>query len=209
MRQLLQTDLTSTSANHDAAVLQAARNFARFEAAPILEPSIPGSARPPHRWLIAGWSVAAGIVAIVVTGVALREQALRHRLEALTEQSRAISASRVGMLLSPVLSPGMTRGAQPLAELVVPEGVSVVELRLELATTGTQPGYEMDLNTRAGKTVWHGEARAPQARGAQGILTAEIPVSFLTPGDYELSLRESNSSPPGQVDYYYFKVRRE
>jgi hypothetical protein len=208
LRQLLQTHLPSTSADHDAAVLQAARNFARSEASPALEPSTPRSARPTRRWLGASWAVAAGVVAIVVTAAVWREQALRHQLEVLTKQSGAISASRVVMLLSPVLSPGVTRGPDSLAEVVVPPGVSVVHLRLELATTVTQRGYEVDLTTRAGRAVWHGKAPTVQARG-QGILTAEIPATVLVPGEYELSLRDASKSPPGQVDYYYFKARRE
>jgi hypothetical protein len=208
LRQLLQTPLPSTSAEHDAAVLQAARNFARSEAPLTLGPAAARSARPSRRWLATGWAAAAGIAAIVVTGAAWREQVLRRQPDVLTEQSNA--SSRAAMLLSPVLSPGMTRGQASLTEVAVPAGASVVNLRLELATpTAVRPGYRIDLNTLAGTTVWRGEAPAAQAHGQQGIVTAEIPAAVLASGDYELSLRESTASPPGQVDYYYFKVRRE
>ena len=220
LRQLLEAHQPSTSAAHDAAVLQAARSFSQSDAPLAHKSSTPGSVRRARQWLVVSWAVAAGVVAIIVTGASWREQALHHQVQALTEQRAAltrtvidlqgrVSVPQVVMLLSPVLHPGITRGDESVAVVAIAQGVNVIRLRLELATTNNQPSYELNLATRTGKQVWQGEARTVQAQGPEGILSADVPVSSLGSGEYELSVRDSTKTPNAQTDYYYFKVRRE
>jgi hypothetical protein len=219
LRHMLQSRVSSTSAPHDAAVLKAARDFARADVPVRLE----GSASPPN--LSSGrpwsgvsrvWYAAAGVMAVIVTGAVWREHTLRREVQALAAErvglTRATADRRGGnrqppafVLLSTVLSPGGLRGADSLAEVLIPSGAGAVRLRLESDPAADRRADEIVLATRAGIPVWQGRPLAIQTGGAQEILIAEIPATLLAPGEYELSLRRAN----GQPDYYYFKVTRE
>jgi len=216
LRHMLQSQLSSTSAAHDAAVLKAARDFSRAQVPVGRDGPTPRSSSRARRLLVTSWVAAAAITAIVITGALWREQAFHREVQALTEERAALTRrvaelqggsrqTQVLTLLSTVLTPGVTRGEDSFAEVEIPPDVGAVRLRLEVAPTANRRNYEMSLATRAGKEVWRGGPLAINTRGSPQTLTAEIPATLLGSGDYELSLREGN----GQTDYYYFKVRRE
>jgi hypothetical protein len=120
----------------------------------------------------------------------------------------AVPAPQVSMLLSAVLSPGLTRGAGDLPQISIPKGVSVVRLRLDVSITLDQRSSVLHL-TRSGKQVWQGGPLEVYVRDSHGILMTDIPAAALASGEYELTVSTPKSNSDSAVDYYYFEVHRE
>jgi hypothetical protein len=120
----------------------------------------------------------------------------------------AVPPPQVSMLLSAVLSPGLTRGTGDLPQISIPKGVSVVRLRLDVSTTVDQRSTVLRL-TRSGKQVWQGGLLEVYVRDSHGTLMTDIPVAALASGEYELTVNAPKSNSDFQVDYYYFEVHRE
>ena len=200
LRQLLQADPVSTSPAHDEAVLQAARDSARHR--------VRRSAAPR-------WMALAAVLVLVVMGALWRGQERElgsfgqgHR-PATTPQSTTRPALEVNSVVDAVLAPGLTRGAAALPEISIGAGVTSVRLGLQGLPTLDVHDTVLSLNTRSGKQVWESSVPQAHAVAADGVLTVEIPVSALAPGQYELSVRSHTRATDFQADYYYFEVSHE
>ena len=88
------------------------------------------------------------------------------------------SVARAALALT--LSPLATRGGEQ-ATTVKPAGPVDLVLRLEGVPVATDRGYDAELQTVDGRTVWRGRGRA----AAAGLLTTlRVPADTLPPDDY-------------------------
>jgi hypothetical protein len=198
LRELLRVGSVSTTPKHDAAVLQAARDSTRRRARRSSGPV----------WM----ALAAALVLIVLGTLWLIQSRGTGR------DHRPVTASRsttrptpaAALVIDAVLAPGLTRGAAALPRLSVGAGTASVRLGLQEVPPALDVNDAvLSLNSRSGNQVWR--SPVPQARPIvkEGVLTVEIPVSGLAPGQYELSLHSRTAGMALQADYYYFEFSRE
>jgi len=164
---------------------------------------VPRRRAAPTRWVPAlGWACAAALLLLVIGGV-WREYGSRQGGTA----SSHVAAGR--LLVSELITPGLTRGTAALPRISIPANVNTVQLHLEVSAITDPRNSELDLATRSGMNIWHGAPLEVHEQESHRILTVEIPASALASGEYELSVRTHQNTADPLVDYYYFEARRE
>ena len=118
----------------------------------------------------------------------------RDRLSELERQQGKESGGLV--LLSFVLTPGLSRDAEGPKRLVVPAGIKEVRLRLKLDEAVQK--CRMSLQTLDGVEIWKQDAPRP---------VASVPGRLLVPGDYMLNVKGLTDQGEASTDTdFYFSV---
>jgi hypothetical protein len=128
-----------------------------------------------------------------------QEQAQRAQLQHDLSAARTAPAPLVVSLL---LSPGLTRGSGETGRITLAAGADVV--RLQLQAPKVAPGtYVARLRTAEGAVIWS----ARVSRGAaDDLVTADVPARLLSTQDYELDLRDTAGAPA--ASYSLSVIRR-
>lgn len=98
------------------------------------------------------------------------------------------------------LSPGLARGAGAGAEVALPDGAGVLELRLD---TPAAVAYRATVETAEGQRVWQGEGVA-STLGSAAELVLRLPARELAPGDYVVTLLPATPEAPAQSAAEFF-----
>lgn len=127
------------------------------------------------------------------------ERARRGQVERDLAAARAAHATP--LVVSVLLSPGLTRGSGETARIALPAAADV--LRLQLDARRVSPGsYRARLRTAEGDTIWSGPiARRPNV----DVIEVDVPAPLLATHDYELAVDDLSGSPA--VSYVVTVVR--
>lgn len=106
-----------------------------------------------------------------------------------------------------VLDPGLTRGIGSLKRLTVPQGTDVAKLTLRLLETPDGVVRE-DLVTAGGQKKWSQELSPPPSEMKTSSLSLWLPVSLLTPNDYQIVLSRQSADGFERFATYTFRVTR-
>lgn len=129
-----------------------------------------------------------------------REKAQRAQLE------RELAASRTAtvppLMVSVLLSPGLTRGSGDAGRITLASDTDVLRVQLEAARLA--PGsYRATLRTAEGDVIWSGRvSRGP----ATDPIDIDLPARLLSTHDYEMALTQA--SPVPAASYVLSVVRR-
>ena len=139
-------------------------------------------------------------------------QALNADLSAELERERNSSqpkAAEVASLVAFVLSPGMVRGTDEPARIVIPHEIAQVKLQLDLETVGDYLSYRGELRTAGGQLLWSQDGLQARSTAWGKAVVLTIPSVVLRPGEHELTLRGLVSRGKFEDSgYYYFSVMR-
>lgn len=143
-----------------------------------------------------GLAAAAAIVLSVTGAVWFGQQArtLRREMESIRSQP-SLGAGSLVAAFAPV---DAVRGEQRDHRIVVPGGVEIVRVELELEP-GDERGTYAAVVSRSGQVVWSEEPVRPVARGAAFVAPVWMPAGVLTPGGYEIRLAARGKA----VAYYH------
>ena|GEM_PF-383442 len=133
-----------------------------------------------------------------------QEKERNERLQA--EAKRQSSQPPVEQnLVALALTPGMERSADTPRRLVIPPGVRLVKLQLELDHVTNYRGYRVEMNTPGGSQVWSQRGLSLEKTDYGRFVTLTIPAHILEASEYELTLRGLNETGKSEVaGYYYF-----
>jgi hypothetical protein len=145
-----------------------------------------------------------------------REHALRRtadeerkraeNLAAELQRDRGQRAASLPPIVSLVLMPGVSRGENAPARLLLPASAQLARIEIPLETKDVYPRFRVELRTRSGEEILtRNNLRAE--RGAAVVL--DVPASVLTTTDYELTLQGVADQRPVDLGYYAFTVRKQ
>lgn len=105
------------------------------------------------------------------------------------------------------LRPGLVRGADVGARIVIPADATVVRMSLEMPSTGTESyrSYRVAIRNAEGAEIWRGAPLRPALP-----LVIEVPPRALVAGDYEIVLTGTTGTATSAdlAEYYLSVVRR-
>jgi hypothetical protein len=143
-------------------------------------------------------------------GLAARLEAEKQLRAEAEQQARNLERRREAATASFVLLPGLLRrGDEEPDKLVVPKGVTKVELKLDLEGDVSYSSFRAELRT-AGGNLLRSEI-VPSAAVTPGgtVVRLMIPAGILSNGEYEITLMGRRENGPLEtVRYYYFLVLR-
>jgi hypothetical protein len=128
---------------------------------------------------------------------------------ALTPPGPSLSAPAAPRVFAFLLRPTLTRSADDVPRLVIPNGTEVVTLELEGTSDRAGLGpMRVEIRSVNGQAVWKGPAAGAGAPRS-GILTrVDVPAATLTADDYIVVLFEIGSGgSEHQRDSYFLRVR--
>jgi hypothetical protein len=132
-----------------------------------------------------------------------REQAERKRLQ----EELAQSPARPSAFLSFVLVPGLVRGTDEPAKLIIPRAAQEIRLQLDLNGDDQYRSFRAEARTARGNLVWSQDGLMARTTDAGKAVFLNLPASVLTNGEYELTLKGILSQGKLEdVGYYYFAV---
>ena len=106
-----------------------------------------------------------------------------------------------------VLTPGLTRGSDEPTRLVIPSGVRLMRLQLDLEAGDEYRSYRAELRTTGGNLVWSRDLSASRKAGAGRPVILSLPTGLLASGEYELTLRGGAGERRFEdIGYYYFSI---
>jgi hypothetical protein len=111
-----------------------------------------------------------------------------------------------------VLTPGISRGAGDYAQLNLPEGARVLELKLLLPPAkGDYLEYRAELGMSGGRSVWTATVKRNRLQAAAESVTFRVPSNTLHLGDYHVTLRGISPQHTLQFidDYAFGLVRKQ
>jgi hypothetical protein len=105
------------------------------------------------------------------------------------------------------LRPGVRRGVESIPVLHIAGQPTVVRITLELAF---QPaaGLREELLRANGQQIWSQELTPAAPLASHGATVIYLPAQLLTPGDYQLRLKDLSAGPTDEGDVYAFRVTR-
>ena len=103
------------------------------------------------------------------------------------------------------LRPGVRRGVEAVPVLHVRGQAGAVRSTLELAFN-PQGGLREDLSRTGGERLWTQELPSSAETADQGETTLYLPAQLLTPGDYQIRLKDLSSDASDEGDVYAFRV---
>ena len=105
------------------------------------------------------------------------------------------------------LRPGVRRGVEAVPVLHVRDQAGAVRITLELAFN-PQGGLREDLSRTGGERLWSQELPSSAETADHGETTLFLPAQLLTPGDYQIRLKDLSSDASDEGDVYAFRVSR-
>jgi len=137
-------------------------------------------------------------------------QALNGQLSGELERQRIDSqskSSRAASFVAFVLTPGMVRGTDEPARIVVPRDIDQIRLQLDLENVGEYLSYRGELRTAGGQLLWSQDGLPSRSTAWGKAIVLTIPSVVLGPGEHELTLRGLVSRGKFEDSgYYYFSV---
>jgi hypothetical protein len=113
-----------------------------------------------------------------------------------------------GSVLAVVLTPGLTREGGEIKRITIPPGTGVVRLQLEIPKNDFN-NYRVGVLSVDRTAVWSGNNIQASDQGGTKLINADVPVSSLTSGDYQVKV--SGQLPDGTFEdtaSYRFRVAR-
>ena len=143
-----------------------------------------------------------------------RQRLLDSLMEEQKQPTRPINSGPVQntMALNPEilpgiqLRPGVRRGLEPVPVIRVGSHASVIRITLELGFT-PEGGLHEELQHAGGARIWIQELTAAGPVVAHGTTNIYLPAQLLTPGDYQIRVKDL-SAPSDEGDVYTFRVSR-
>ena len=129
-----------------------------------------------------------------------REKAQRAQVE--RDLAAARTAPTAPLVVSVLLSPGLTRGSGDAGRITVAADTDI--LRVQLEAERLAPGsYRATLRTAEGDVIWSGRvSRGP----ANNLIAIDLPARLLSTHDYEVALNDASPAPA--ASYLLSVVRR-
>lgn len=105
------------------------------------------------------------------------------------------------------LPPGIARGSAESLKLTIPARAQTARLQVGLERGDDFKSYRIELRAAQGQPVWAQDRLQPQTARAGRVIRLAVPVSKLSAGQYELTLKGVTSAQQTEeVRYYYFEV---
>ena len=104
------------------------------------------------------------------------------------------------------LRPGVRRGLEAVPVIHVGGHASVIRITLELGFT-PEGGLHEELLHAGGARIWIQELTSAGPVVSHGATTIYVPAQLLTPGDYQVRVKDL-SAPSDEGDVYAFRVSR-
>ena len=105
------------------------------------------------------------------------------------------------------LRPGVKRGLQAIPVLRVAGETGAVQITLELAFKPAD-GLREELFHAGGERIWNQELPSAAPVVAHGSTTVYLPSQLLTPGDYQIRVKDLAGDASDEGDVYAFRVSR-
>jgi hypothetical protein len=105
------------------------------------------------------------------------------------------------------LRPGVRRDVEAIPVLQVPSQAGAVRITLQVAFK-PEGGLREELLRGGSERVWTQELSSAAQAVADGITTIYLPARLLSPGDYQIRLKDLASDPSDEGDLYAFRVSR-
>ncbi len=105
------------------------------------------------------------------------------------------------------LRPGVRRGVEAIPVLHVAGEPGAVRITLELAFNPSD-GLREELFHAGGKRIWNQELSSAGPVVAHGSTTVYVPSQLLTPGDYQIRVKDLSGDASDDGDVYAFRVSR-
>jgi hypothetical protein len=121
------------------------------------------------------------------------------------ERVPAPEAHGVPLVVSVIITPGLTRDTASLQRIVLPRGTGTLRLHAAIDMESDAGRYAATLRTSDGHETWTGQGLHLQRDGAARLVIASIPAARLTAGEYVLTV-SADGEPVG--DYPLRIVRR-
>ena len=151
---------------------------------------------------------ATGTLQTELTGLQQRSLDLTRQLE--EEQEARLSGAQpdspaLRVLASVVLSPGLIRGNNDVAQIKIPGNSGIVRLELDLATVGEYGSYRAELHNSAGDLIWRSSNLSMRTTSWGKAVVLNLPAERLENGEYELTLQglKGQVAPDSPVLFYF------
>jgi hypothetical protein len=133
----------------------------------------------------------------------------RQHLARLQEESARPSPSRP-IIASLILLPGLPRSSADRPTLIVPRGAQQARLQIGLEKGDDYKRFNVELRTAGGQAIRsHNNLPARATRAGRSVVFS-LPVSILSPGEYELALKGvTEKEEVEDIGYYYFSVLKK
>jgi hypothetical protein len=132
-----------------------------------------------------------------------QQRARNERLQGELRQARPAPSEPEFIALA--LAPGLERSSAEPRRLLIPKGIRVVKLQLELGAAGNYRSYRVELQTPGGSQVWSQSGLNANSADWGRFVTLTIPARVLEASEYELTLRGVTADGKNEVaGYYYF-----
>jgi hypothetical protein len=127
--------------------------------------------------------------------------------QAPTQPPAAGRPTELPMVIALTLRPGLVRGADNGARIVIPADATVVRISLEMPSTAKESyrSYRVAMRNAEGSEIWSGAPLRPSLP-----LVIEVPPRVLVAGDYEIVLSGATATATFEdlAEYYLGVVRR-
>jgi len=105
------------------------------------------------------------------------------------------------------LRPGVRRGVEAIPVVHFGGGSGAVRITLALAFK-PEGGLRAELTRTGGERIWSQELPSPGPVTANGATTLFVPEQLLSPGDYQIRLKDLAGDASDEGDVYAFRVSR-
>lgn len=105
------------------------------------------------------------------------------------------------------LRPGVKRGIEPIPVLRVAGEAGAVRITLDLAFEPGD-GLREELFHAGGARIWDQELSSARPVVAHGSTTVYVPSQLLSPGDYQIRVKDLSGDASDEGDVYVFRVSR-
>jgi hypothetical protein len=136
-------------------------------------------------------------------------QSEQQRLAQLQKESARSSPSRP-IIASLMLFPGLSRSPADRPALIVPRGAEQARLQIGLEKGDDYQRFNVELRTAGGEAVRNQNNLTARATRAGRSVVWSLPVSLLSTGEYELTLKGiTDKKEIEDIGYYYFSVLKK
>ncbi len=142
------------------------------------------------------------------------QQQREHNEELIRELERqreeATSKPALPSVLSLTLLPGIARGGNTPAKLILPQSARLVRLRLSIEPGDDYKHFLVELRTQAKPVVWSQNNLSARTTRAGQVITLHLPAKLLDTAPYELALKGVTVEGKTEaVAYYNFDVQKK
>jgi hypothetical protein len=112
--------------------------------------------------------------------------------------------------LAMMLTPGLVRDVEGPKRLLLPAGVDLLRLGLEIRKKGEYRGYRAALQTLDGEEIWSQDLLRARPAASGQVVNLRLPARLLPAGDYMITLKGATAGGDFEEvgDYYFTVVKR-